>query len=229
LPKTKKGTAYYLALIELTEDRKGSRIEEIRALFILGLLAVLASVRTQTINAPTQAGSFPLNPIIDITIMFMSLYALFMVFGYSKDLIGETVATIFRSIAIQFVILNFVLLITYGIIYAIEFYQSRFLWMIVLIAIPCIYAGILKIRSYSGKKKEEPKSELSLEQKLLLIIKMLAGFGIVISALMIANYASEEMVPYFFMTGATFMVFWLIAASLIKKQKEEQTVCDDPL
>jgi hypothetical protein len=64
----------------MSEEVKGSKLEEIRAFFVLGLLAVLASIRTQSIAAPIGSTTLPLNPIIDTMILLMSLYALLMVF-----------------------------------------------------------------------------------------------------------------------------------------------------
>ena len=112
----------------MSKEVKDIRSEEIRALFVLGLLAVLASIRTQSINAVIGKTTLPLNPIINITIILMSFYALFMVFGVSRDMIGENLAVMFKSLALAVLLMNFVLLMFFGIVYAVAFYQNRLLW-----------------------------------------------------------------------------------------------------
>ena len=58
----------------------------------------------------------------------MSFYALFMVFGVSRDMIGENLAVMFKSLALAVLLMNFVLLMFFGIVYAVAFYQNRLLW-----------------------------------------------------------------------------------------------------
>ena len=57
------------------DDRK----EEIRGLFVLGLLAVLASIRIQqpVLNIVLNDRSYNVSPFLDITIFFGSAYAFF--------------------------------------------------------------------------------------------------------------------------------------------------------
>jgi len=209
----------------MSEQIRDNKLEEIRAFFVLGLLAVLASIRTQTFSVPTKDGTLPLNPIIDVMLVFMSLYALFMIFGYSKDLVGETIASFFRSMAIQFLILNLVFVLMFGILYAFAYYQNRLLWMIALIAIPAGYVGLLKFNQIKKNRltKNKDKKRLTRDEKLLIVGQTLSGFGVAICALMISYYASEQAVWVFFVIGAVSMIFWLYFVNLKNKEKTEST------
>jgi hypothetical protein len=68
------------------------RIEEIRGVFVLGLLAVLVSIRFGYKELLIYVGEPYFNLIsglIDITIVFWFLYAYLMVLGISEDVIGK--------------------------------------------------------------------------------------------------------------------------------------------
>jgi len=57
--------------------------EELRGLFVLGLLAILIVIRFQNEKLMVTMGesSFDFIPLITITIVWWSMYALFMVLG----------------------------------------------------------------------------------------------------------------------------------------------------
>jgi len=90
-----------------------TRKEEIRGLFVLGLLAVLSSIRIQNNEMIVGIGqaSFNIIPWIDITIVLWSFYAFFMVLGLSEDLIGKSISSSFREVSKTFLGLNYVLLV----------------------------------------------------------------------------------------------------------------------
>lgn len=83
------------------EQSSDIKKEEIRGLFVLGLLAVLASVRLQynSLMVNIGQGSFNLLVFFDFTIVFWSLYAVFMVFGLSADMLGKTSWRMYRHCA----------------------------------------------------------------------------------------------------------------------------------
>lgn len=203
------------------EKEKSIRIEEIRALFVLGLLAVLASIRTQTINATVGQSSLPLNPIIDVTITLMSLYALFMVFGFSKDMVGETVADMFRSLALGILLINFIILVVYGFIIAIGFYQIRLFWMIVLISLPISFVVYRKYREKRKIRSKNGGKKLSPEDKLRVFGGTLSGVGVVISMLMVTIYSPEQFLWVFSALGVVLILVWLYFASKEPKSEKE--------
>ena len=206
----------------MDEKDKSKRNEEIRALFVLGLLAVLASIRTQTINANVGQSAFPLNPIIDMTILLMSLYALLMVFAFSKDMVGETVSDMCRSLALGFLLINFMYLVVYGALFAVSFYQIRLFWMIPIFLIPVSYVVYKKIEEKrKDRSKKEESERLSIEEKLRIFSTTLSGMGVVISFLMVTVYSPEQFLWLFSVTGTILMVLWLYC--ITKAPKPEQT------
>jgi len=93
------------------EEREETRNEEVRGLFVLGLLAALVSLRFQSKEMPFSTGQFSgdVTLFLDATIVFWSLYAFFTVLGLSKEMIGEW-ATTFRELAQVSLFLTYVFL-----------------------------------------------------------------------------------------------------------------------
>lgn len=60
----------------------------------------------------------------------MSLYAIFMVFAYSKDMIGESFAQTFKTLALGVLSLSFMVLIVFGVFYGVVLYQNRLIYMV---------------------------------------------------------------------------------------------------
>ncbi|MFZ7133685.1 MAG: hypothetical protein ACOWWR_15160 [Eubacteriales bacterium] len=86
----------------MTEDdceKKTLKNEELRGLFVFGLLAVLVSYRLKDENILFTLGQseFSLIPILDVTIIMWSMYAFFMVVALSGQELGENVAKVFRN------------------------------------------------------------------------------------------------------------------------------------
>jgi len=114
------------------------RTEEIRALFIFGLLAVLASFRVSSASSLEVVfpyGPYNLLPIFDEIIVLWSLYAFFMVLGLSKDSIGITAATVFRRSSKLFLQLSFIFLAIILLPVGFVAYGFRFGLMLLLIVV----------------------------------------------------------------------------------------------
>jgi hypothetical protein len=92
----------------IDDDRK----EEVRGLFVLGLLAVFASIRVQYSSFMVQFGQLSLDiiPLLNVIVVLWSLYAFFMVLGLSEDIIGKIAAEAFRQNSKTFLLYNFLLL-----------------------------------------------------------------------------------------------------------------------
>src|SRR4030042_3355009 len=124
--------------MEEHSTRKGSsdklRTEEVRGLFVLGLLAIMIVVRYQNSKLPVAIGSitFDLVPILDITIMLWSIYAFMMVLGLSGDVIGKPLADSFWEMAKTFLRFNFMLLAFLSTLLAYFAYPTRLPWIFVL-------------------------------------------------------------------------------------------------
>lgn len=188
------------------EEAKDRRNEEIRALFVLGLLAVLASIRTQNPELTVTIGqvTIPIIPIIDIMLILWSFYALFMVIGFSEDMFGKMVAKSFRYYAKLFLALNFVILVAISFLYALAVYQNRFLWAIGLFAIPLAYYFYDKFKKMK-KNAYRFGSNLTMKD----IVSVVSAFGLVACFWLIFQYPSEQLIPIFFVVGAIFMILSL--------------------
>ena len=181
------------------------RNEEIRGLFVLGLLAVLSSLRVQSDTLTVSIGqlSFNIIPIMDITIILWSFYAFFMVFGLSEDVIGKTASNAFREAAKSFLYFNFVVLVSLSLLFGYIAYPTRLPWalglILVLILYP-IYAKLREIRRKSVKinVKKIVKSNLS----------GILGITILICFTMIMFGVHEVLVIPFFIIGCLAALSW---------------------
>jgi hypothetical protein len=88
------------------------RIEEIRGTLILGLLAILISIRFKYEDFPVNIGQFSFNLInfIDVTIGLWFFYAYFMILGVSEDILGKKCSEQFLNLSRFFLFLYFGLL-----------------------------------------------------------------------------------------------------------------------
>lgn len=136
------------------ELSKGTKKEEIRGLFVLGLLAVLASVRVQYSTMMVNIGqsSFDIIVFFDLTIVLWSFYAFFMIFGLSEDMIGKTMASVCIDTAKAFLTVNFLALFTLGFLFTYSAYQTRFLWALGLVGFFGLLFFIVKFK----KRKKRP-------------------------------------------------------------------------
>jgi len=85
------------------------RSEELRGLFILGLLAILVSYRVQNerIIVTIRRVNFNIIPLLDITIIFWVSYAFLMVVGVLEDIVGKTISRVFREFSVLFLTMDF--------------------------------------------------------------------------------------------------------------------------
>lgn len=116
---------------------KVSKNDEIRALFIFGLLAVFASIRVQysQLIVTIGYGSVNLVPLIDMIIILWSLYAFFMVIGLSSDIVGKNTASVFKSVSNVFLQWSYAILAIFMIPIGLTAYGIRFILMALLILV----------------------------------------------------------------------------------------------
>ena len=143
------------------QSEKVSRNEEIRAIFIFGLLAVFAYVKVQypTLTLTYPNGSFNLVPLINIIIIFWSLYALFMVLGLSEDTIGKSFANIFRSGSKLFLQYSFMFMGIFSFLFGLIVYGLRILLALFIV----LTALIVGLYVRSNKKTNRSNKGLSLK------------------------------------------------------------------
>jgi hypothetical protein len=117
--------------------------EELRAVYLLGLLAVLVSLRFQNeqLLVPYGQEEIDLIPWIDITIILWFFYALFMLLALSKDVVGETLAQTFRFLSKLFLVYDYALLAFIGTLFFYAGYPTRAPWILGLVAF-CLALGV---------------------------------------------------------------------------------------
>lgn len=199
------------------EDRN----EEIRGIFVLGLLAVLASVRLQTDKMIVTVGSAIFNAVIfvDVTIVLWSFYAYFMVIGLSKDLIGDDMAASFRGTAKVFLSLNFIMMAILGLLFAYYAYPTRWPYGLGLFAVLAAYVALLKLNEVR-KRSAKINVMKSLKGLLspILILTLFFSFMMV----MFGNF--ESLIVPFFVPGCVAAVLLVILKERRRRSKSARLV-----
>ena len=210
------------------------RNEEIRGLFVLGLLAVMVTVRIQTSTIPITLGqlSFDLIPWLDITISLWSLYAFFMVLGLSEDIIGKTVSKMFAETAKSFLRMNFVLLAFISLLLGHYAYPTRLPWVFYLIMAIFLCALAVGIRDVL---RNPPRLNLKSRMRANLPIAVFLGLVFCVYAIM---YLPEQYIQISFILGVILVVVYFVLKerqktnanrsdkSIIAEQKESVRVTE---
>jgi len=175
------------------------KVEEIRGLFVLGLLAVMIVIRYQNPKLPVTIGaiSFDLTPFLNTTIILWSLYAFTMVLGLSSDIIGKGLADTFKGVARIFLLLDFVLLGLFSTLLGYLAFPTRLPWIFGLIVIILLFGVGIRLNSLRGKHfqphfKKTIKTNPSSISILMLLISVAAIFYLP------AEYGSYVIVPFCF-------------------------------
>lgn len=182
--------------------------EELRGFFVLGLLAVLVVIRFQSEKLMVSIGQSPVDiiPLLNITIILLSLYAFFMVLGISDDVIGKTLAESFRNLSKYFLRLDFLLTGFLGTLYFIIGYGTRAVWIIGFIAAFSLIGVLLSLRK--TKLKEAIKKRKITKLDLLGSISLLLLLVFVACAAALFLYPDEQYLVVFFVLGiVSFLVF----------------------
>ena len=191
--------------------------EEIRGLFVLGLLAEIASVRVQYGSMTVTVGqaTYNVSVFLDFTIVLWSFYAFFMVFAFSGDMLGETLSDICKDIAKMFLQLNFVMLSVLGLVFGFSAYPTRMPWAFGLVGVFLVFQLIKRFRLVKRKPvrfnlKESLKSNIS---PILLLVLFLSVFFIILGA-------SDQYVLPSFVAGCLAIVALFIVRLKAKKQAQ---------
>jgi len=194
---------------QLNETKK----EEIRGLFILGLLAVLTSVRVQysTMTVTIGQNSFDVVVFFDLTIVFWSFYAFFMVFGLSEDMLGKAIAEGCRGIAAAFLQFDFLALSVLGLLFAYYAYPTRLPWALGLLGLFALLASFRKLRMREKKpiKIEWKKLLKSSLSPLLIAILFFSLMFIMLSV-------NEQVIIPSFVVGCVAVVIWFAVREKVK-------------
>jgi hypothetical protein len=209
------------------QSEKVSRNEEIRAIFIFGLLAVFAYVKIQypTLTLTYPNGSINLIFLIDIIIIFWSLYAFFMVLGLSEDTIGKSFAYMFRELSKLFLQVCFILLGVISFIFGFTVYDLRFLLgLFVILTALVVYVYLTKrpkfsLRLSSLRDTKQYFRSVKTRKNLRLILGLSFSFSVVV----VLQYPKSWFESTFVVLAA--FVVAVVAVSLIiafEKSKDDE-------
>jgi len=204
-----------------SQSDKDYRREEVRGLFVLGLLAVLVVVRFQDEKLMVTVGQSSLDfaPLVNITIMLWSSYAFFMVLGISDDVIGKNWAEMFRNLSRNFLQLDFIFLAILGTLYFILGYSIRALWIIGFIVAISLFAILLSLRKIKAKKI---KKKLKITKLDLVVRVSLLLFLIFAAALLL--FPDERYLVVFFVLGLGSFIAFVFVRERQSKEKSKPEV-----
>lgn len=146
-----------------------SRIEEVRGLFVLGLLAVVASIRIQNteIILAFNGDGFNVTIFLDVMIFLWSFYAFFMVLGQSTDMFEEKISSAFKQTSRQLLMLSFIILTILGSALFYDMYPTRAPWVLPFIVLGLGYYIVKKAyRIVVNSRKKLSSDEFELKKSL---------------------------------------------------------------
>jgi len=204
---------------QVQSDREGRR-EELRGIFALGLLAVLVVVRFQNERLMVSVGqsSFDFMPVITVTIMLWSLYAFFMVLGLSDDVIGSSLALMFRNISRLCLQLDFIFSAFIGILYFVLGYSTRAFWIIGSLGAVIVSALLLSLRKTKfdriWKRPQITKTDVLARVSAVLFLVFNAALFL---------YPDEQHLVVFFVLGLLSFAVYAFAKEKQSKEKNKSS------
>lgn len=192
--------------------------EEIRGLFVLGLLAVLASIRVQSEKMMVTVGqlTFDMMPLLNITIILWSFYAMFMVFGLSEDMLGKSASNMFRETAKAFLYFNFLALGFLSLMLGLLAFPSRLPWALGLMSLLVLYAVFEKLREITKLRKSDKPLKLGFKNWVKSNLRPLSTVLILFCFVMIMFGSDERHVIPFFVIGCVGIAIFIIT---IRREK----------
>ena len=215
----------------MSQSEEVSRNEEIRAILVLGLLAVFASVRVQfsTLELTYPYGTLNLVPVIDILIIFWSLYALFMVLGLSEDSIGKSASNVFRELSTSFMKYSFIFLGAFLVPFGFIIYGLRMIYMLLIVLV----IVIISILVYLERRLKNRHERLSWKDfvgylksgKIKKYRSFVLGLIFIFSILAVSIYPESWFAPRAVVTIA-FVVAVVTITIIIMSRKPEDVQND---
>ena len=196
--------------------------EELRGLFVLGLLAVVASIRIQNneITIIVEQKPYNLTPFLDIMLLLWSFYAFFMVLGLSEDIIGKKSSTMFREISTWYLYISFIILASLSMIFFLVLYPTRAPWALGFLPILFVYWLVRKlIRTRRPLKPNYKGLWKRLKSNLYQLL-----FSVFILCFLLVMYGtSESFIIPSFIIGSASLIGFLIAREKMKERKDAKS------
>lgn len=201
--------------------------EEIRGLFTLGLLAIVASIRIQNKEITITVSGTPYNVTVflDVMLILWSFYAFFMVLGLSDDIIGENASKTFRRISKYYLYFSYFMLASLAMGFYYTVYHIRAIGLLVFGFAALLYWSAKKIYLWTKKVQKVRLSAKSLWKKSFKWLKsewyqfLFSGFFVCL--LLAVAGTHEEFVIVSSIIGSIFLILFLIARDRKKKTESE--------
>lgn len=203
--------------------------EEIRGLFTLGLLAVVATVRIQyqnrEITVLINGMQYVITPFFDVMIILWSFYAFFMVVGISDDIIGQKASKIFRNVSRYYLYFSYLILALMAFYFYYSVYHLQAIGLAIFASTLFIYWVIkkvyLKINGLHNAGLSVTSEFPKLLKKSFKILKsesyqFLASVSGVCLVLVVAGTHEEFIIPSSII-GSVFLILFFIARDRKKK------------
>ena len=212
-----------------SQSQSRFRREELRGLFVLGLLAVVASMRIQSseIMITINGISHNVTHFLDVMLITWSFYAFFMVFGLSEDFIGEKASNLFLKISTQYLYISFMFIGFFGVIFFNTLYPNRAIWIFAYVGIAICYFLIKWAYSILKKIPEVHRpSKSGISQFIKKLYPKLKNFfptlllAIFMNSFLLILYGvyTDLIIPSF-IVGSACLIIFLIYRDLTKKDE----------
>jgi len=194
--------------------------EELRGLFVLGLLAVIASIRIQSdeITIAIEQKSYEVTIFLDIMLFLWSFYAFFMVLALSEDIIGKNLSNMFREVSATYLYLSFAILAILSTVLLYAVYPTRTPWVLGFLPVLLAYWLIKKLKRKRRPLKhslKESSKDLWNRMKSNLYQFLFSVFFVCLLLIMFGTH--EEFVIPSFVIGSVALIGFLIARKKLKK------------
>ena len=205
------------------------RGEEARGFFVLGLLAVVATIRIQFLNGVItiliNGTQYIITPFFDAMIILWSLYAFFMVLGISDDIIGEKASNGFRRISIYYLNISFLILGIMAVAFYYTVYPLQAIGLSVFAVALFIYWLAKQIHLLKKKASEKGLSLKSLPRKSIDYLKsewyqFLGSVAFVCLLLVLFGTHNEFIIPSSIIGSIFLILFLIMRQRMMQKRKK---------
>jgi hypothetical protein len=204
--------------------------EEIRGLFTLGLLAVLAAVRIQYIALNKEitilinGKQYAVTVFFDWMIFLWSFYAFFMILGISDDIIGEKASKGLRRASRYYLYASFVVLGMLAVLFYYAIYPLQAIGLSIFAFTLSIYWFAKQILALKKKMKEKGVSIKSFPRKTIDYLRsewyqFLGSIAFVCLVLVTFGTHDEFIIPSSIIGSVSLILFLILRERKLKRQK----------
>jgi hypothetical protein len=202
--------------------------EEIRGLFTLGLLAVIATIRIQyqnrEITIPIKGTQYVITPFFDVMIIMWSLYAFFMVLGISDDIIGEKACKGLRTVSRYYLYGSFLILGIMAVVFYYTIYPLQAIGLSVFAIALFFYWFAKQIYFLTKKISEKGLTLKSISERLINYLKsewyqFLGSVAFVCLVLVLFGTHNEFIIPSSIVGSISLVLFLILRERRIHNKK----------